>query len=220
MASESVKKNQIEKFTRTIVIFASVSLFILIFGISSINSLIARYNYQQKTIDLQKQALNNLIEDNASVNSLTKSYKKFISPKINIINGQSNQPNSHNGGNNAKIILDALPSSYDFTQFITTLQNLLTSQGVVVNSISGTDASPSSNYSIGSGVNVIPFQFSVSAPYPIIQKLITTLKESTTPIDIINVNITGSQNNLTLNATGQTYYQPAVQFKIHNITVG
>ncbi len=219
MATESVKKNQIEKFTKTIVIFASIGLFIVIFGISSINSLISRYNYQQKTINLQKQALNNLIEDTASVNSLTKSYQKFISPKVNIIGGKSTQPNSHNGGNNAKIVLDALPSSYDFTQFITTLQNLLTSQGVLINSISGTDASSSSSYNTGSGVNVIPFQFSVSAPYPIIQRLITTLKESTTPIDIITANITGSQNDLTLNVTGQTYYQPAIQFKINNITV-
>jgi len=219
MATESVKKNQIEKFSKTIVIFAGIAIFVVFFGLTSINALLTRYHYQQKTINLQKTALVNLNEDSQNLNSLTKSYQKFISPKVNIIGGPSNKPSVPNGGNNAKIVLDALPSSYDFTQFITTLQNLLLKEGVIVNSITGNDESSSSNYNNGSGVNEIPFQFSVSGPYVVIQNLINVLKRSTTPIDILSLNLTGTQQDLTLNVSGQTYYQPQFKFKINNLTV-
>jgi hypothetical protein len=219
MATESVKKNKIEKFSKSIVIFAGLAIFIIIFGLASTNILLTRYAYQQKVINLQKIALANLNEDSKSLNSLTISYEKFISPKTNIIGGPSNKPNVPNGGNNAKIILDALPSSYDFTQFITTLQNLLLKEGVVVQSITSTDQSSSSNYNNGSGVNEIPFQFSVSGPYPVIENLISVLQRSTTPIDILSLNITGTQQDLTLNVNGQTYYQPEFKFKIKNLTV-
>jgi len=44
-----------------------------------------------------------------------------------------------NDGSNSKIILDALPSTYDFPALASSLEKLLASKGVPVSSLSGTD---------------------------------------------------------------------------------
>ncbi len=211
MAYQSIKDFRIKKYTNQIVIFLGLGIFLSLFFLFSVKILLARYNYQAKVIGLQQKALTTLNSDIAASNSLKSAYSNFVNQPVNIIGGISSAANSIKGGDNAKIILDALPSSYDFPELVTMLQSLLLSQGVAVNSISGTDQS--GNVS-SNGVTPIPFQVSVSGSYTQIQNLMSTFESSIRPVDILQIHLSGNQSNLTLVISAQTYYQPGIKFVI------
>ncbi len=212
------KKNQINHFANVITATVGVGIFLTLFFIFSINLLWNRYLYQQKVINLQNAALSNLNKDISVSNSLGHSFQNFIKPPVNIIGGSSSNANSINGGDNSKIILDALPSSYDFPELVSSLQNLLTSQGVNINSITGIDQS-NTTLNQTNGVNTIPFQISVDGNYTAIQQLINVMEKSIRPIDILKINISGDQTNLNVIISAQTFYQPSINFKILKETV-
>ncbi len=213
MAYQSIKDFRIKKYNNQIVMFLGLGIFLTLFFLASSKVLLAKYNYQNKVIGLQQKALTTLNQDIAASNSLKSSYSNFVNKQVNIIGGIASLPNSIKGGDNAKIVLDALPSSYDFPELVTMLQSLLLSQGVTVNSISGTDQS--GNTSSSSGVTPMPFQLSVSGSYTQIQNLMNAFESSIRPIDIQQIHLSGSQSSLTLVISAQTYYQPGIKFVIN-----
>lgn len=219
MASLAEKKKQLDNIINKTVIICSVGIFLIIFFAFTINSLYSKYTYQSKVISLQSKALVNLNKDLAASKGLDKSFISFIQTNPNIINGNSTNPNSVNGGDNSKIILDALPSSYDFPELVTSLQNLLNSQSVSINSISGIDQSSTVNVSSGSGVTTIPFQISVTGSYSNIQKLITAMQNTIRPIDILSIDLSGDQSSISATISAQTYFQPGIKFNINKETV-
>ncbi len=214
MKPTSIKDTKMKIFSNQIVLASGLGIFFTLFFIFSTKILISKYNYQNNVIGVQKLALVNLNNDISASKTLDSSYSKFVSPTNNIIGGLTANPNSVNGGDNAKIILDALPSTYDFPEFITTLQNLLVSQGVSITSISGTDQSATLTNSPNGVISQIPFQVTVSGSYSQIENLINAFQRSIRPIDILKFDLTSNQNNLSLTISAQTYYQPGVQFTI------
>ncbi len=214
----NIKQTQIKHFASVITTTLSIGIFLTLFFVFSINILWSKYLYQTKVINDQNAALVNLNRDIRVSKNLTTSFKKFISPPINIIGGNSKNANSVKGGDNSKIVLDALPSSYDFPELVSTLQNLLTSQGVTINSISGVDQSSATLNQLN-GINTIPFQVSVSGNYTSIENLINAMEKSIRPINILKISISGDQTNLNVTISGETYYQPAINFRILKETV-
>ena len=216
----SVKKLQIDKDSRTMIIWVAVTVFIVIFALISIHSLYGIFNHQNKIISVNNTSLNKLIQDRSSVQQLVNSYKSFINTSTNIIGG-STSTNTQNNGDNAKIILDALPSSYDYPALISSVQNLLSNQGVTIGSINGSSAEQGGSTSGQTTSSPIPmtFSFSISGPYQNIQNAVIAFQRSIRPFQFQTIDITGNQNNITLNANVQTYYQPAVNFTIGKETI-
>jgi hypothetical protein len=215
----SFKKLQIDKATRNMVIAASIASFITIFCLIAGRSLVTLLNYQNKVITARQSALNQLNTDISAAKQLTSSYNNFNSTAINLL-GAPSTGNTGNNGNNAKIVLDALPSQYDFPALATSLQALLSIQGVSVTSIGGNDDSANNQSSAGSSSSApvaIPFSFTVSGPYQNVQNLLVATQNSIRPIQIQSLSITGDQSNLILSASAQTFYQPPTKF---NITSG
>jgi len=124
-------------------------------------------------------------------------------------------------GDNAKLVLDALPSKYDFPALVTSLEKIFNGQGVQIESIGGTDdeiAQGSSSSSAPQPVPV-PFQFSVTGDYNKIKKAIGALEKSIRPIQIQAMQLTGSEQKMTLTVTAQTYYQPEKNLNIRTEVV-
>ncbi len=210
---------QIEKDMKTVIIAVGVACFALLFAILSINTLIGQMDIQNNVISSQKLAYNNLIVDKKSIKSLISSYSKFVNRPVNVIGGTT-QNNNGNNGDNAKIILDALPSSYDYPALLSSVQNLLSSTGVTINSISGADTPPASgNATASSSPQAMSFSFSVTAPISGIQSVFSSLEHSIRPFQIQNIELSGDQSNLTLQISAQTFYQPPIIFNITKETV-
>lgn len=211
----SVKKIQIDKDMKLVVIWVAIASFITIFSLISGYSLYKIMNYQNQVISSNSSTLSVLKSDQNSLLSLASSYQKFNNQPVNIIGG-SISSNNQNNGNNSKIILDALPSSLDYPALLSSVQSLLSTEGVTINSITGTGgpSSVTSSNQNSSSPQPLTFSFSVSGGYQNIQNVITTLQNSIRPMQFQSIDISGNQSSLSLSATVQTYYQPGIGFNV------
>ena len=215
-ANVSTKRMLIDKANARIVAYVSVAAFILVFSLVATKTLVGQAAYQNRVIGKKKAAVNQLKTDIAATNDLKTSYHAFTSTTQNVLNGNPTGSGAKDG-NNAKIVLDALPSSYDFPGLTTSLETLLNQQNVKIDSITGTDdeVAQSANQSSVSPQPVpIPFTVSIEGDYNGIQNVVKAFENSIRPIQIQQLQLSGGKDKLTLNVTAQTYYQPAKSLNI------
>lgn len=219
-AMPSIKRSLIEKSNTTMVAVTSGACFIVAFCVVASFSLFGQFTYQNRVISANKKALNQLKSDIQATNSLETAYQAFVSTPTNIIGGDPNGTGQQDG-TNAKIILDSLPSKYDYPALVTTLENMLTSQSVQIQSISGTDDSANqSNQSGGTPTpQAMPFQIVVVGDYNAIQNLVKSFEHSTRPFQIQTMELAGDQSQLTLTISAQTFWQPAQNLNIQSEVV-
>ena len=216
MAQESVKRVKIVRSVNRMVTAASIAVFVLIFCLTASHALLNKLSFQNKLIDDQSTARNTLQEDITAVAKLTNSYETFNEAPTNLLGGAV----SSKDNDNAKIVLDALPSVYDYPALTSSLQYLLSNQGLNVDSIGGTDESATINSTSAPNQPVaMPFTFSVDGPYQNVQNVINTFEKSIRPFQFQTIDISGDQSDVTLSVTAQTYFQPTKKFAITMETV-
>jgi len=219
MKAPSIKSFQIDKSSQQMLVFASVGVFFLVFSLFSCKSLLSKMNFQNKYLDQKNTALNQLKSDLNNVNTLNSAYKSFISQNTNLIGGSASGAGSTDG-NNAKIILDALPSEYDFPALGTSLQKLLTGNNVLVGNLSASNALNDSSGTVSSaGVSQIPFTFTISGPESNVVNTIKLFEQSIRPFYFSSINVSGNNTNLIVTVNAVTYYQNEQSFNIGSTTV-
>lgn len=217
----STKHTLIDKTNTRMVATVSVAAFVTVFCLVATKTFISQAAYQNRVISAKRTAVHQLESNIDSVEKLRSSYKAFVSTSTNALGG-SPSGISDRDGDNAKIVLDALPSSYDFPALATSLDKLIVSQNVQINSISGTDdeLAQASNLSSSNPQPVpIPFQLSVTSDYDGAKKVINAFERSIRPIQIKTIDVSGNSKDLTLSIEAQTYYQPAKSMNIQTKVV-
>jgi len=212
----SAKRVLIDKTNTSVVIITSVAAFVVAFSLIAGKALISQAAYQNRVISAEKKTLAQVKSNIVVAGNLQHTYQAFTSTAQNVIDGSSDGTGPQDG-NNADIILDALPSSYDFPALTNSLEAILTSTGVQINSISGTDdevAQSTNTSSTAPQPVAMPFQISVGGDYDAIQKLIGKFEHSIRPFQIQTLQISGDQNQLTMTVSAQTFYQPAKSLNI------
>lgn len=210
------RKDLIDKANRSLVITVSVAVFVVVFSLIAMRSLIAQAGYQNKIISKKRQAVKTLQDDVAVAKQVSMTYQAFDGATKNIIGGISDGTTDKDGSN-TKIVLDALPAQYDFPALTTNIESLVESQGVKLSSITGTDdeVAQLANKSSGAPTPVaMPFDISISADYTKTQALVLAFERSIRPMKLLSMNISGSQSDLTTTIKAETYYQPAKLFNI------
>lgn len=198
-------------------IAVAIGAFVIAFSLIASKTLFSQVSYQQKVISEKKKTLKQLKDNVAARDELVKSYDVFIGAPRNVIGGDSNGA-SDRDGDNAKIVLDALPSKYDFPALTASLEKLAVAQGLTIESITGTDDEVAQQEQQGStNPEVVPitFQFVVRGGYPQIQALIESFDRSIRPIQIQKISVTGSTGGgITASIDAQTFYQPEKKLEI------
>jgi len=211
------KRSLISKANSTMVIATTVAAFVLVFTLVAGKTLASQLSYQNKVISAKKTALNRLKEDLAARTTLKNSYDAFIAQNPNVIGGDKNGT-SGKDGDNAKIVLDALPSKYDFPALTTSLEKLITDQNLKIVGITGTDdeAAQAANATSPNPQPIaMPFQVQVNGSYQSVQDLVDVLSLSTRPFQIQTLELSGAdKGNMTANISAQTFYQPEKDLKI------
>jgi type II secretory pathway pseudopilin PulG len=207
------KRVAIDKSNFQMIVTISIASFITIFCLIAAQSISRQSSYQSRVISAKKLAQQQLIADTQAYQSLKQSYTKFESSPKNIIGGSSKGVGTgNNSGSNAVIVLDALPDKYDFPGLISTISKLLNAGGYDVAGISGTDEGESAGLQASTAdpsPQAIPFSFGINqASYTQAAQLFSLLEHSIRPIAVDSINVTGDGNNLTLNVSAHTYYQP------------
>jgi hypothetical protein len=213
----SSKRTAISKANAQMVVVVSIASFIAVFSLVASKAVLTQNSYQSRVTAKKEVAYHQLTTNIVAAKSLVDSYKQFTDKSNNVIGGNT-VGQGDKDGDNGKIILDALPSNYDFPALASSLEKILTSQNLKVSSITGTDdqVNQQTNLSSPSPVPVpMPFSFSVTnASYTSIQQLINTLQSSIRPIQIDTIVLSGAADNMQTTITAHTYYQPAKNLKI------
>lgn len=210
------KKAQILQANNIAVIWACVAAFALAFTAISAYKLIGQIAYQNKVLSAKKTALNQLDANLAARDDLVDAYKVFNSGGQNAIGGNPTGT-SDRDGDNAKIMLDALPSIYDFPRLATSIEALAVSQGVVITSMTGVDDQVTQSQQTGSAqpqAVAMPFTVAVEGPYAQVQSFVRSLELSIRPIKVTAASFTSSDGNVTAAITAESQYQPARKFQV------
>ncbi|MCA9324759.1 type 4a pilus biogenesis protein PilO [Candidatus Saccharibacteria bacterium] len=212
----SIKRAMITKANATMVSVVAAASFVVVFCLVASFILIGQLGYQNKVISKKKAALAQLKTDISSVSSLVSSYNAFVEANQtqNVIGGDPSGSGDRDG-DNAQIVLDALPSKYDFPAMATSIEKMAKDSKVTIENISGTDDELSQSASKDSSAPVpMPFTVTISGSYSNIKKMISSLERSIRPFQISQLHFTGGESDMTLEITGQTYYQPAKTLNI------
>lgn len=212
------KRALISKANSTMVIATGVAAFIFVFSAVASKALFSQAAYQNKVISQKKKALSTLKSDISAVDNLKSSYKSFVDTPRNVLGGNP-QGTGDQDGDNAKIVLDALPSKYDFPALTTSLEKLITAQGLEIQAITGTDdevQQQAKEESTTPAPIAIPFQVRVGGSYDSIKNLLSTFERSIRPIQVqkVQVDSAAQGGNMVATIDAQTFYQPEKSLKI------
>jgi len=198
------------------VVATTVAAFVLVFTLVAGKSLLGQMSYQNRVAHQKKIALKHLKDDLAARDSLEQSYKSFTEQNPNVLGGDAKASGDKNG-DNAKIVLDALPSRYDFPALTTSLEKLINDQNLKIMGISGTDeeATQAANATSPNPQPIVmPFQIQVSGSYQSVQNLVDVMQRSIRPFQIQTLELSGDQSNTIARIAAQTYYQPEKNLNI------
>lgn len=212
----SIKRLQIDKSNATTVIFLAVSAFVLVFSLVASRALLNQRSYQSRVIAQKKKALKQLKDNNVAAAQLVNSYKAFVSTPENLISGSASGTGDRDG-DNARIVLDALPSKYDFPALAASLEKLLTDKSYQVDGITGSDdeLNQSAQTNAATGPIEIPFQLNITDNIDDVQGFLDILQRSIRPIKLNSVTLSASGSEISVSVSAKTYYQPekVIQYK-------
>lgn len=206
----SSKQLQIDKANVQIVTAVAVAVFFAIFALIGTKAMVAQLQYQSKLISKKQLAKDTLDENIKNTEKLVNAYQAFIAEPANAIGGNTTGEGDRDG-NNARIVLDALPSKYDYPALATSVQKMLTQPGSTIDSITGIDdeVNQAANQKNAHPQPVdMPFEATVSTNYATLLNILLTLEHSIRPIQMQSLSITAADKSIKLTIKANTYYQP------------
>ena len=232
----STKRLQIDKANSTIVIAVGIAAFAVAFSLVAARSLIARQSYQNKVIAAQEKARDQLQANIDAVDDLKVKYAEFVNRQENIIKGNS-KGDAERDGDNARIIVDALPSKYDFPALASSLEKILVDRNYTIQTISGVDdeamqnggqptaeglgaTDPNAAVSVQAQPSVagaveMPFEIGAEGSYTSMIDLLNVFRNSIRPLYVQTLTFAaGDGDKVQVNIQGKSYYQPERTLKI------
>jgi len=206
------KRLAISKANAQMVAVVGVAAFVTVFCLVAAKAVFSQNNYQARIVKAKETALDQLKQNITTYDDLASAYKAFDSTATNVIDGTA-EGKGDNDGPNSKIILDALPSKYDFPALTASIEKILDDNGLKVSSINGTDdqLNQQGNTSNPNPQPVeMPFSFTIdNANYAAVGHLVNKLQLSIRPLQIDVIEISGGGKDMTVTINAHTYYQPA-----------
>lgn len=213
----STKRLAISKANAQMVAVVAVAAFVTVFCLIASKAVLSQNQYQSRVTSAKEKAHQQLQKNIQTFGNLQTAYKAFDGTATNVIGGTTNGTGD-NDGSNSKIILDALPSTYDFPALTSSIEKILSDRGLKVTSITGTDDQLNQQGNSSSPTPqpvAIPFSFTVSnASYASVGQLLASLQQSIRPFQVDTIDVSGGINDMKLTITAHTYYQPAKSVNI------
>lgn len=206
----SVKHVQIDKNQSSMLAVIVLATVLAVFGLFATKSMVEKGLYQRRVLHARRDIVATLKSNYTAAQTLVNRYNVFQQQDPNVLGG-SVSGNGAQDGDNARIVLDALPSDYDVPALATSIEKVITERGVSINSLSITD-DPASNPDQPEGQpqsKPITFSFQASTNYDGAAKLLQDFERSIRPFDLNTLEITGTDQTLSLSVGMTTYYQPA-----------
>ena len=214
-ANLNSKSLQLDKTQQSILGAVVGATIVTIFCLTSAKVLLGQALYQQRVINARNSSVKQLNDDIKGAGTLSSQYNSVFlgSDGENIIGGNSSASDTAvpPDGDNGKVVLDALPTTYDFPALLTSMSKLLGNDGVGAQSIGGTDQAITIDSSPTYSPSPSPINLTVSgtSTYSGSKQLLTDLERSIRPFDVTHLSLSGNQSNMVVSMDLTTYYQPA-----------
>lgn len=212
----STKRLAIDKANARILLMVGIAAFIVVFAMVSSKALLDQRAYQAKVIGKKKIALKQLKANTEEVKKLTVSYQEFAGKTENALGGNP-AGSGDKDGTNPKIVLDALPSKYDFPALATSLEKVLKDNQYQLEGIEGTDeelAQAANDSSVKPKPVEMPFVVDISTTSSASKPLFQLFERSIRPFQIQSINLKGETGKLKITINGKTYFQPKKNFNV------
>lgn len=198
---QSKKHVQIEKTNTLMLIMIGVAAAVFSFTVVTAISFGRRLSYQSKVINTRVDAEKQLKTNLAAVEKLVSAYEKFDSAETSVLGTKDK---------NSKIILDALPSKYDFPALTASIEKILKLTGGISSvSLVGSDLEATAEQNSNNPVPIeIPITVNGTASYDTIQLLVNNLQNSIRPFKINKITFSGNQGSMSFSIVMATYYMP------------
>lgn len=207
----SVKHLQIDKSQSTVLAVVAVSVVVTIFSLFAAKALISKGLYQRRVLSAQHKVVSQLKSNITAANTLFTQYSSaFAGQDPNMLGGSLNGTGNLDG-DNPRLTLDALPSTYDAPALATSLEKIITGRSMTISSINVTDdpaTYPDQPQATPTPTSVT-FQFEASGTYQQAQQLLQDFERSIRPFDLNTLQISGTDQDMQLTVSMTTYYQPA-----------
>ncbi len=217
----SIKHLAIDKANATLVLVVAITSFIVVFSLVASKSLFSQFQYQSKVIKKQEVTLRRVERNKQEVEKLKTAYAEFDGSTQNVLGGNP-KGNGEKDGQNAKIILDALPSKYDFPALATSIDKLVAGNGFKLKEFTGTDdevAQAGNNGSVSPQAVSIPFNMESEVANADGKKLMENFEKSIRPFQVQKMTITSQGGTLKIGIVGNTYFQPEKKMNVTQETV-
>ena len=217
----SAKRIAIDKAYATLIIAVGIAAFIVVFSLVASRSLLSQRAYQSKVISKKETALKTLKSNIQSADELNAAYTEFSGGTTNILGGNP-KGDSDRDGDNPRIILDALPSKYDFPALTTSIEKVLKDNGFSLTTITGTDEEVTQS-AVESDENPapieIPFSLEVAIGEGQGKTLLELFERSIRPIKVQKLTVSGQSGQLKVTISAKTYFQPERSLNIRSEVV-
>lgn len=214
--NKSTKREQVDKDKTMIFAIMSVAAIVTIGSLVIAKGFFSQGNYLRKVGAQKEEAVQQLEKNREAVQSLTEAYDAFAGQNPNLLGGDPGST-ADRGGTNADLVLDALPSKYDFPALASSIERLLT--GYDVQGIAGVDDSLTQQGAAGTGPVEIPFTVEVRSDYDGFRELIGSFNKSIRPFHLSRLELTGSNASLNVSIQAKSFYQPEMGLQITEETV-
>lgn len=214
---KSVKHEIIDKTNSRVLIAVGVATFIFIFSIFAVRALISQSLYHGRVIREKELALRLIDENKDTVEDLKQSYEAFEAESINILGGNPTGQGALDGSN-TKLVLDALPGTYDYPALSSSFEKILRDGGYDIGAIGGSEDSSLAESSKKATKNVkpieIPYEFTVNSDTEGIKRLLDTLERSIRPMYVDSLEIQAGDTVLQAQVNLRTYFTQPKTFEV------
>lgn len=206
----SIKHMQIDKNQSTMLAVIAGAVIIVVFGLFATKALVSKGIYQRRALHARRQVADTLKTNYDSAKTLFNQYTIFANGDPNVLGGSASG-NGNLDGDNPRIVLDSLPSTYDAPALATSVEKIMTERNVTIESIKVID-DPATNSDIAQAspqAKAITFSFEGTTTFQTGMQLMQDFERSIRPFDANTVEIEGTDNALRLTVGMTTYLQPA-----------
>lgn len=214
-AHTSVKHDIIDRDNSRIVVAVAIAVFLVVFCGFALRTLFSQSLYHGRVIDEKTKTLRQLEDNQEALSSLEQSYLAFVNESENILGG-SPSGDGPLDGDNAKVVLDALPGVYDYPALTSSFEKILKEGGYEINSLGGSEDASIQNVATNDVTPIsIPYTFSFSSSVDGAEALLGTLQRSIRPMHVTRLNMTVNQNgSITTDVTLNTFFTQEKTFDL------
>lgn len=217
----STKRIAIDKANASLIVIVAVSAFVVMFSLVASKALLDQRAYQGKVISKKELARDTLQQNISAVDTLNTSYQEFANAEVNVLGGNP-EGKGDRDGENPRIVLDALPSNYDFPALTTSIEKLLKDNNFRLSNITGTDdeVAQAANTSSEAPTPIeIPFTVEAIVPSNGAQHMVELFERSIRPFHIRKLELTEQDGKLQITLTGKTFFQPGKSLNVKSEVV-